>query len=269
MKAKQLIKGMIVTAVLLTGCGTNEKDKQTEVSSVTTESKEKGSLQTSSVEKEMISRTKDTEETQESAKETEMTTETSEETTKAITQEELYSTDDYQKYIEAYNEFTMKGNPMPPEQRGSNPIPEEAGLTPEEYNPIKWGIHDYYGNALNEGLLTEKEQQKLMAEAFDKLMKGAYSSHKTTESSEVKEDTTVITEKTVTAYLRQRVAETVNWDIEFAPVELTETGEFKVHFYPTSPKNPNAKGYFIVTQEGEISRYSNLGGEKLRDLEDM
>lgn len=269
MKAKQLIKGMIVTAVLLTGCGITQKDKKTEVSSASIESKREVRLETSSVEKEATSRTKGTEETKESAKETEMTTETSEEMTKAITQEELYSTDDYQKYIAAYNEFTMKGNPMPPEQRGSNPIPEEAGLTPEEYNPIKWGIHDYYGNALNEGLLTEEEQQKLMAEAFDKLMKGAYSSHKTTESSDVKEEATVITEATVTDYLRRRVAETANWDIDFAPVELTEIGEFKVHFYPTSPKNPNAKGYFIVTQEGQISRYSNLGGEKLRDLEDM
>lgn len=70
---------------------------------------------------------------------------------------------------------------------------------------IKWEIHDYYGNALNKGLLTEKEKQKLMVEPFDKLMKGTYSSHKAT----------------VTDYLRQHVAKTVHWDIDFAPVELT------------------------------------------------
>ncbi|CAM3332300.1 hypothetical protein [Vagococcus fessus] len=175
---------------------------------------------------------------------------------------ELLATDNPQKYIDAYNEFTMKGNPMPPEQRGSSPAPESAGLSNQEYQVILWGIIDYYGNAFNQGLITEEQNKAAKKEAIDKAYSGAYGKN----SDEKKEIN--ITSENVVEFLDKYVRETSSLELSYLEVKVADDGvSQQVYFESIHPGSP-ARGYFIVSPSGTIQRFSN-GGQPLKPFEDL
>lgn len=89
----------------------------------------------------------------------------------------ILSTKTAQKYIEANEEFTMKGNPKGL-QRGSSTREKgfyaAIGLSKRDYWNIWSGIYDYYGNAADEGWITKAESVKAYTEAQRKLAAGDY-----------------------------------------------------------------------------------------------
>lgn len=175
---------------------------------------------------------------------------------------ELLATDNPQKYIDAYNEFTMKGNPMPPEQRGSSPAPESAGLSNQEYQVILWGIIDYYGNAFTQGLITEEQNKAVQKEAIDKAYSGAYG-----KSSDEKEEIN-ITSENVVEFVDKYVRENSSLELSYPEVKVADDGvSQQVYFESIHPGSP-ARGYFIVSPSGTIQRFSN-GGQPLKTLEGL
>lgn len=169
---------------------------------------------------------------------------------------DIISTEDVQKYIDAYNEFSMKGNPMPPEQRGSAPLSdeflEEVGLSAEKYYEIMWGVYDYYGNAYNQGLVTEDLNNFGISQAHKKLKEGYYGSNSDKTAQYVTKDH-------VLDYVNKYVKETTGWELEYPEVEIIDTEYYKVYFYAKDPSLTQIAGYFKVTTEGMVSRYSNMG----------
>lgn len=176
--------------------------------------------------------------------------------------EDILALDDYSKYIEAYYEFSMKGNPMPPEQRGDGaPIPETAGVSNEKYSEIRWGIADYYGNAFKQGLITEEENNKSQKLALAKLRVGDYA-----DSSENK-DVVRITSENVISYLDEYVRANSSWELSYPLVETADDGLSTRVYFESQLHSPN-RGYFIVTPNGHVSRFSN-SGEPLKSLEEL
>lgn len=181
---------------------------------------------------------------------------TSSSSTTKVETTDLLENDHPQKFIDAYHEFSMKGNPMPPEQRGDSPRPdgffEKIGLTVEEYYPIFWGIKDYYGNAAKKGWLTEEENQLAQQSANEKLENGDYALHPKTAKQEVTDDN-------VLDYAEQFVQETTQWHLNYMETSKDSEGNFTVHFMSKNPEDKNINGYFKITPTGMVSRYSNLG----------
>ncbi len=165
--------------------------------------------------------------------------------------------DDAQKFESAYEEFSLKGNPMPPTQRGDSPRPngfyESIGLTQEEYTPIFWGIFDYYGYAEQEGLITEDQRNELVKKSQERLKNGDYAKREVVALK-------VITEENATSYAQQYVDKALGWDIDFRETRVDEDGNFKVYF---DGKLANQRGYILITKDGVGSRYANAGGEPL------
>lgn len=176
--------------------------------------------------------------------------------------EDILALDDYSKYIEAYYEFSMKGNPMPPEQRGDGaPIPETAGVSNKKYSEIRWGIADYYGNAFKQGLITEEENNKSQKLALAKLRVGDYA-----DPSENK-DVVRITSENVISYLDEYVRANSSWELSYPLVETADDGLSTRVYFESQLHSPN-RGYFIVTPNGYVSRFSN-SGESLKSLEEL
>lgn len=175
--------------------------------------------------------------------------------------EKVLSLDNPEKYVEAYHEFTMKGNPMPPEQRGSSPIPTAARLSNDKYSEIGWGICDYYGNAFNQGIITEEQNINTQKLALEKLNSGGYG------DSSNQEEIINITSDNVIDYLDEYVHANSPWELSYISVETADDGVSQRVIFESKVKS-GVRGYFIVTPDGKISRYSFMG-ELLGDLEDI
>lgn len=239
---------IITSAMVLTlsACATKQKEKETVSSAKEEEVNKKEKQQEEKQEKEKQEKEKKEKEKKE--KENQLA--------------EILSTDNPQKYIDAYNQFTMQGNPMPPQQRGSSPAPETSGLSGQDYQVILWGIMDYYGNAYNEGLITEEQNQETKKQAVDKLAAGAYG-----DPSKVKEQVT-ITSDNVIDYLDAYVKDNSDLSLSYLEVKLAEDGMSQQVYFESTVVGSPARGYFIVTPAGKISRFSN-GGEPLTPFENL
>lgn len=94
----------------------------------------------------------------------------------------ILSTTSSKKYIDAYNQFSMQNNPKG-ESRGSTPrakgFYETVGLSEKDYFAIYTGIFDYYGNAVEQGLITKVQSDDAFQEAQSKLLAGKYATKST------------------------------------------------------------------------------------------
>lgn len=92
----------------------------------------------------------------------------------------ILSTDDSQKYMDAYANFTEKGNSFIG-QRGISNLPtgflETVGLTKDEYVQLWGGIFDYYGNSVNQSFISQDQSRTATKEALNKLTTGKYARH--------------------------------------------------------------------------------------------
>lgn len=92
----------------------------------------------------------------------------------------ILSTDQSQKYVEAYEHFTKQGNSKGPE-RGNSPTTKDflsaIGLTEQEFYSIWGGIYDYYGNAVEKGWITQTQADQATKAADKKLDAGDYAKH--------------------------------------------------------------------------------------------
>lgn len=171
--------------------------------------------------------------------------------------QELTSTDDAAKYELAYQEYTEKGNPMPPEQRGVSGKPsgffESVGLTIEDYNTIFWGIYDYYGSAIKASHLTEEKGAALIKEAHDRLIKGDYAKKEIVPMS-------VVTLDNAPEYAQQYFDKaSLDWQVVFFDVTQDENGHFKVSFEGQSKLQ---RGYILITKD-RVGRRFSFGGSQL------
>lgn len=176
---------------------------------------------------------------------------------------EITSTENFEKYIEAYNEFSMQENPKGITQRGGSwdGIPElsaSLGLTEKEYESLVWGIVDYYGNALEQKWITEEQYNSLTREADGKLHNGDYAMHPIVASQQV-------TRNNVLQYVEKYVAEATGWALEYMEIR-EEDGGFKVYFISQDPEEKAKKGYINVTYAGVVSRHHNVGGDPLGEV---
>lgn len=170
--------------------------------------------------------------------------------------QELTSTDDAAKYELAYQEYTEKGNPMPPEQRGMAPRAsgffESVGLSVEEYNDIFWGIYDYYGSAIKEGELTQENGTALTQEAHQKLNKGEYAKKEIVPMP-------VVTKENAPEYAQQYFDKSsLDWQVTFFDVTQNENGNFKV---PFEGQTKSQRGYILITKERVGMRFTFLDAQ--------
>lgn len=96
-----------MTTLILTACSTKQNETE-------------NSIKASSEEASQINETNSNSETKKSKSSPE----------KNFSKQELdniLSTDDPQKYLDAYQEYTIQDNPMPPEQRGSWSVSDKSG----------------------------------------------------------------------------------------------------------------------------------------------
>ncbi|WP_125712232.1 hypothetical protein [Companilactobacillus kedongensis] len=93
----------------------------------------------------------------------------------------ILSTDSPQKYIDAYKQFSMKGNPKGAARGGSDirsmGFYEAIGLNKTDYFAMFTGTFDYYGNAVEQGWITQAQSDKAFKEAQDKILAGKYATH--------------------------------------------------------------------------------------------
>lgn len=166
----------------------------------------------------------------------------------------IIDTEDDKKYVEAYKEFSLKGNPMPPEQRGSAPLTgeflEEVGLPAEKYTEILWGVYDYYGDSFKQGIINEDLNVSTRFEAHRKLQQGYYGSN----SKRIEQS---VTKSNVVDYVKEYVKNNEKWDLEYPEIKVVDSQYFQVFFFSKDPNQKNVQGYFKVTPEGMVSRYSN------------
>lgn len=95
----------------------------------------------------------------------------------------ILSTDSTQKYVDAYKKFTLQGKSKGL-QRGSGGPREKGfyaaiGLSKSDYNALSNGIYDYYGNAVDEGWITQRQSETAYIKAQKKLLPGDYAKHST------------------------------------------------------------------------------------------
>lgn len=88
----------------------------------------------------------------------------------------ILATNRAQKYWAAYRQFSAKGHPLT--QRGSTFIAQSvyhrAKLTLKQYNQCRWGIYDYYQNAINHGWVSQKQGYHAERLALKHLLRGDY-----------------------------------------------------------------------------------------------
>ncbi|GEQ62023.1 hypothetical protein VL4N_13710 [Vagococcus lutrae] len=181
--------------------------------------------------------------------------------------ENVMSNDNPQKYIDAYNQYSLQGNPMPPEQRGSFPILESSDFSnatnKELYAMIFWGICDYYGSLLEQGEITSEQNSLGQKNAKDKLRNGDYSYLAINNDA----NKLTVTAENVIDFVDTYVRDNTDWDVSY-PAGVEDFGNGQGYRIVFESQYKDARGYFIVTPKGEISRYT-FGGELLVPLENF
>ncbi|MGX7029782.1 hypothetical protein ACWN8B_00160 [Vagococcus zengguangii] len=254
---------LICSTLLIIGTGCSKKSEIKNDSSLKTHVTGNTKKSTNSNETDQSTNFSSQEKESNSSKEKVSTTieTTSEASSNIPSTEEILSNDNPEKFIQAYNEFSMNGNPMPPEQRGSVRPSDSSGLSGEEYNIILWGIVDYYGNAYQNGWISEEQNSTAQKLATDKLYNGGYSDQSNND------DLVNITSENVIEYVDEYVRTYTDWNLSYPEVKLADDGiSLQVHF-ESELGSPN-RGYFLVSPHGTIARYSTVG-EPLKRLEDL
>ncbi|MCD1025472.1 hypothetical protein [Enterococcus sp. SMC-9] len=252
MRYAAMLSATLLSLTFLVGCNTHEKQSMSKISSDTTTATKKEDTSDSSETLESSSATSLKTSTSDSL---EFTSET-EKDIQSVNVKEILSTDNVQKYVDAYNEFTMQGNPFPPTQRGltvSNEIYSASGLEGTEYGDRFWGIIDYYGNAVEQGWISQEQASQAKKEAINKLQSGAYALHS-------KNETQQVTAENAAQYAEKFNQETLGWALQYMQTIQDSEENFQVYFISQDPTEKAKKGYFLVTKDRMVSRYSNGGG---------